>query len=186
MIKILWITVVVKKNIFIDKVHICVSHEFVDTTLKVQISSDLAVDGTKGSITTTLSRGSCNRRYYLARGCNFLADKPYINISNLATEIMYEQLKMWNIMPWCIYFTNLLAIDMKYNVFCLQSAPGRLTTWRGSHVPGQTGGAGSAALTTGRSVTASTTARTRRTRTPTTVSSTKRWEYLLREFSFFI
>ena len=79
-----------KKNIFIDKVHICVSHEFVDTTLKVQKSSDLAVDGTRSSITTTLSRGSCNRRYYLARGCNFLADKPYINISNLDTKIIYS------------------------------------------------------------------------------------------------
>ena len=41
-----------KKNIFIDKVHICVSHEFVDTTSTVQISPDLAVDGARGSITT--------------------------------------------------------------------------------------------------------------------------------------
>ena len=41
-----------KKNIFIDKVHICVSHEFVDTTSIVQISPDLAVDGACGSITT--------------------------------------------------------------------------------------------------------------------------------------
>ena len=69
---------------------------------------------------------------------------------------------------------HLHVFDVKYIIFCFQSAPGRLTTWRGSPVPGLIGGAGSAALTTGRSVTASTTARTRRTRTPTTVSSTKR------------
>ena len=63
---------------------------------------------------------------------------------------------------------------LKLNILLFQSAPGLLITWRGLHAPGQTGEAGSAALTTGRSVTASTTARTRRTRTPTTVSSTKR------------
>lgn len=132
---------------------------------------DLAVAGLRNNITATLQRGSCDRRYYLAQSRNFLANKPHINIRY--ENIVQKTLR--NSICTLYILTRILGVYLlKLNIFLFQSAPGLLTTWRGSHVPGQTGEAGSAALTTGLFVTASTTARTRRTRTPTTVSSTKR------------